>query len=305
MNQQLQGHYQRLSVVIILTCVLSIVSITKAQDDTSDGTPIEISGIVSQIGDGSIHVAGLPVDITTATFDETLIEGATVTVTGHMSSSNVIVAEVIVIINPGVEVTPEVTPVATLEITPTPDSDVIIIIEGPIINIVTNVITIYDFDIELEPAHPILNIVEIGDLIHVEGNFGSSGLIVATIVSNVSSTTIVSTGATASIEGPIEAINGNIVIVNGIPVQFAPNDPQLATLQVGNFLSVQGNFENNGTSIVLVIVQVTVINNIVIDGNPYCWYHDGMGMGHWHCDGMGMGGMGMGGMGMGGMGMGG
>ncbi|HEX2908012.1 MAG TPA: hypothetical protein VHO69_14175, partial [Phototrophicaceae bacterium] len=137
--------------------------------------------------------------------------------------------------------------------------------------------------------------------------FNNSGVIVATVVSNLATVTNVATGATVGLDGPIQAINGNVVTVNGIPVQFAPDDPRLATLQVGNFLNVQGNFVNNGTVIVLVVVNVTVINNVVINNNPYCWYHDGgMGMAHWHCDGMGMGdAMGMG-MGMGdAMGMGG
>jgi hypothetical protein len=164
------------------------------------------------------------------------------------------------------------------------------------VNIVTNIITIYDFDIEVEPTHPMLNIIDIGDVVHMEGVFGNSGVIVANLISNVFNNT---TDATASLDGPIEAINGDVVIVNGIPVQFSPDDPQLATLKVGDFLSVQGNFEDNGATIVLVIVNVTIINNVIINGNPFCWYHEGgMGMGHWHCDGMGMGGMGMGGMGM-------
>jgi hypothetical protein len=303
-----------LLIALFLVAALAIPSIISAQATPTpapDGTPIEISGVVSQIGTGTITVAGMTIDVSGVALDAGVTVGTTVRVTGHILSTNVVVAQVIIIVNISGTVTP--TPEATSEATPeqTPEAtasatpanpDIIIIIEGPVTNIVTNIITIYSFDIEIEPAHPMLNIIEIGDVVHIEGAFGNSGIIVASLVSNVSTTVTVATGVTANIEGPIESINGNIIIVNSIPVQFDPNDPNLAGLQVGDFLNIQGNFENNGTIIVLVVVNITIINNVVIEGNPLCWYHEGMGMGHWHCDGMGMGmGMGMGdeGMGMG------
>jgi hypothetical protein len=109
-----------------------------------------------------------------------------------------------------------------------------------------------------------------------------------------------------SLNGPIEAIADNLVTVNGIIVEFEPDDPVLGTLHPGNFVSVEGKFVGSGQNIVLVVVNVTVINNVTTTDSA-CWYHDdGMGMGHWHCDGMGMGmggAMGMG-EGSGGMGMG-
>jgi hypothetical protein len=210
--------------------------------------------------------------------------GSTVTVSGYISVDNIIVAQTIIIIVP--EVTPEPEVTAIPEVTPEPDadSDIIVVIQGPVVAITVNIVTIYTFNIELEPNNPILNIIAIGDIVRVEGVIGSTGFVVASVVSNVS-TAIAETGATANLEGPIEAIDGNIVVVNGIPVQFAPDDPQLTALQIGDFLSVQGNFQNNGTTIVLVIVNVTLITTIIIDNDPYCWWHEGMGMG-----GMGMGG---------------
>ena len=193
---------------------------------------------------------------------------------------------------PTPEATPQVTP------TPTDDSNFIIVVEGPVVNIVNNIITIYDFDVEVQPHHPMLGIIDIGDIVHVEGAYGSTGVIVASVVSNITNVATVSTPGTATVglEGPVEAINGNIIMVNGIPVQLAPNDPLLNTVQVGKFVSVKGNFRGSGSNVVLVVVNITIVNNVVVNGYPFCWYHDkGMGMGHWHCDGMGMGmGMGMG-----------
>jgi hypothetical protein len=202
-------------------------------------------------------------------------------------------------------VTSPTTVTATLSAT----LETVVVVEGPITNIVNNVITIYDYAIEVEPQHPILSLVDIGDTIRVEGEFDTNGQVLATVIGNIPSTNIVSgdTEVTVSLDGPIEAIDGNLVTVNGIPVELKPDDPVLETLQVGTFVSVQGNFEGSGQTIVLVVVNVTVINNVTTTESA-CWYHDdGMGMGHWHCDGMGMG-MGMGdAMGMGddsGMGMG-
>jgi hypothetical protein len=198
------------------------------------------------------------------------------------------------------------TPTGTLSATPTgtptatPGLPVTIIIEGPVQAINVNVITIFDIDVELEVDHPILNIIDIGDIVFVEGTVGTTGIVVATTISNISNVTTVNTGgATVNLDGPVEAINGNIIIVNGISVQLAPNDPLLQTVQIGNFVNVQGNFQGTGPNIVLVVVNITIINTVIVADNPDCWFHwggmgMGMGMGHWHCDGMGMGGMGMG-----------
>jgi hypothetical protein len=305
-------HYRYFVLIAVFLSVatLTIPSLISAQETaTPEGTPIEISGVVSQVGNGTITVAGLTVNVSVVPISTNVTVGMTVRVTGYLLPTNVVVAQVITIVTPSVtatstvegtpEATPEVTPSATL----TPNPSVVIVVEGPVVNIVSNIITIYNFNIELEPTNPMLNIIDIGDIVHVEGVFSGSGVIVASVVSNVTNITTVSNGATAGLEGPIEAINGNIVIVNGIPVQFASDDPRLVTLQIGDFLNVQGNFQGSGTTVVLVVINVTIINNVVINGNPLCWFHVdgmGMGMGHWHCDGMGMGDDGMGmGMGMG------
>jgi hypothetical protein len=314
---------RRLYQVIFLTffIISTMLNLTNAQD-TTQGTPIEITGVVSQINPSTLVVAGLTVDVSAMDINVTV--GTTVTITGLIQSNNVVIAQTLVVVitaiptaqvtaAPTSEVTPESTVEATPEVTPaasaTPTGNTIIVVEGPIINIVNNIITIFDFDIEVEPQHPILNLIEIGDFIHVEGSFVNTGVIVATVVSNISNTTIVSGGGTVGLEGPVESINGNIMVVNGITVQLAPDDPLLQTIQVGNFVSLQGDFQGSGSTIILVVINIVIINNVIVEGNPYCWWHEpgmgmgmGMGEGHWHCDGMGMGGMGMGeeGMGMGG-----
>lgn len=304
-------HY---SVLYLVLLALALPLFASAQDTpTPDGTPIEIIGTVTEINVNTIIVAGVPVDVSGINLDSSITVGATISVTGVRLSTNVIVAQTIVIISSGTppaevtpEATPEITPEATAEATPTPAPN-IIVIEGPVINIVNNIITVYDFDVEVEPQNPILTIIDIGDIIRVEGAFGGGNVIVASVVSNITSVTTVNNGgpATVGLEGPVESISGNLIVVNGISVELAASDPLLQTVQVGTFVNVQGNFQNRGNTYVLVVVNVVIINDVDYVRND-CWYHEtgmGMGMGHWHCDGMGMG-MGDPGMGMG-MGMGG
>jgi hypothetical protein len=195
-------------------------------------------------------------------------------------------------------------------------SNAIIVLEGPVKNIVNNVISIYDFEITVEPQHPILSLIDIGDVVHIEGTADSEGIIAATAVSNLSNVPLVN-GATVSLAGPVEAIDSSSITVNGISVQLGANDPLLQTVEVGQFVNVQGNFQGSGPNIVLSVVNIAVTTNGTVSENNCRSDDDGMGMGHWHCDTSGMGdpgmeistpGMGMGDPGMGnsapGMGMG-
>jgi hypothetical protein len=66
------------------------------------------------------------------------------------------------------EVTPEVTDEAG------DDLDIVIIVEGPVQSINLNIITIYGIDIALDPNDPLLSVIRIGDIIHVEGSLAES-----------------------------------------------------------------------------------------------------------------------------------
>lgn len=208
--------------------------------------------------------------------------------------------------------TPSAEGTATVEVTGTPatatptptdddddDDDTIIVIKGPVQSITINIIVIYNINIEVDIDNPILQIIQIGDVLYVEGRRGVDGVIIATLINNLVDAEDQADGASVGIQGPIELIDGNRVTVNGIIIEFDPDDPTLKTLIVGNFLDVQGNFILIGDVYVLIVINVIVIVDYDVTGIPgYCWYHAdgmGMGMGHWHCDGMGMGpGMGMG-----------
>jgi hypothetical protein len=75
------------------------------------------------------------------------------------------------------EATPEVTVEGTAEATPEATSDgleITIIIEGPVESISANIIVIYGFNIEVNEDDPILLVIEVGDVVRIEGNIGPS-----------------------------------------------------------------------------------------------------------------------------------
>jgi hypothetical protein len=64
---------------------------------------------------------------------------------------------------PTAQVIPSGTPISL----PTPTVDRLVTIEGPVNSITNHVITIYGFQIEVEPEHPILQIIDVGDVVRV------------------------------------------------------------------------------------------------------------------------------------------
>lgn len=201
-------------------------------------------------------------------------------------------------------VTPTPIPVVTLTASPTAPPEVpsatstpetVIALEGPIERIQGNTIEIYGIDIAIPAGNPILNIVEVGDVIRVEGSFDDQTGFMATAIENLLDD---ADTATVGLDGPIEAIDGEYVTINGIELDLSESATVIEGLSVGDFLSVRGNIETRGSRFVLAVVGIEVLPNVDIATPAGCYYHDpgmgmGMGMGHWHCEGMGMG-MGMG-----------
>jgi hypothetical protein len=123
--------------------------------------------------------------------------------------------------------TPMLSP-AILTPTPPEAGNAIVVIEGPITNIVDNLLTINDFNVQVAPDNPILSVIDVSDVVHVVGTFDNSDVIVASVVSNVNVTEATSTNSTpvtVGLDGLVESINGTLLIVNGVPVSLEPNDP--------------------------------------------------------------------------------
>lgn len=184
--------------------------------------------------------------------------------------------------------------------TPEASAEPLIVIEGPVQNIDDTTITIFGFTIEVAPDHPILNIIAVGDTLRIEGRISDEGRVTAAVIDNLP--VEAPEDATVGLTGPVEMIENNIVTINDIDLALDPDAPLLETLKIGDFLSVEGNFEFRENRYVLVVVYVEIITPAGAGISPNCYYEEtgmgmGMGMGRWRCDGMAA--MGMGGMGMG------
>lgn len=86
------------------------------------------------------------------------------------------------------EATAEATPEATPEGTAEPDDDddgVTIVIEGPVESININIITIYNINIELDENDPNLTIIQVGDMVRIEGDTRENNGTIIIIAINV------------------------------------------------------------------------------------------------------------------------
>jgi hypothetical protein len=154
-----------------------------AQTDSS----IELTGTVEAVGEGTITVNGLVVDISNITEGDPVAVGDMVTIEGTLEGGVVIAVEV------KLEMAePESTPEATAEpdddgedLDEDNDLDVVIVILGPVVGINDNVITIYNFDIELDPEDPVLTVIQVGDVIRVEGGIAEEGDTIVIIAINI------------------------------------------------------------------------------------------------------------------------
>src|SRR5262249_28978830 len=152
----------------------------------------------------------------------------------------------------------------------------VIVVEGPLRSIQGDELSIYDFTIKIAADDPMLKIIKVGEMLHVEAQQTATGTITALQVSNIVGGPPGS--GTALVDGRVQTINGNALTINGIVVQLPPDDPRLKSIQVGTFLSVNGNFERQGTSVILVVINLVVINNADVNAYLNCRQQGGMGM---------------------------
>jgi hypothetical protein len=155
---------KRLFLPLLLLITALLVAPILAQDNPG----LEIRGTVTVIDETTIQVGGLMVDISGMT-DIVFEDGLFVTVTGNLEGT-LVVAISIVIETPEAE-EPEVTPEP--EATEEPDEvdvNITIVIEGPVQTIVTNIITIYNIEIELPENDPRITVVQVGDMMRVRGH---------------------------------------------------------------------------------------------------------------------------------------
>ncbi len=74
-------------------------------------------------------------------------------------------------------ITPEVTP----EISLTPTLESIIVVEGPVQAINANIITIYGIDITLNSDDPLLAVLVVGDVLHIEATYDTTATVIVAV----------------------------------------------------------------------------------------------------------------------------
>lgn len=253
----------------------------------------EVSGIVTAITPGTLIVGEQIVDISTLDLDDDLSVGEPIIVVGIMQNGILIAVQVTQSDDDdddndnGAPSTPSVTPEATETPIPvtatespvnaTPEATTeptsaplisgnLIVIVGPVAAINVNIISIYNFDIEVEPGHPILTLISVGQMIRCDGELdddddddGRRLKVRARIVSNT--TEKLPGGAGVRLEGNIQAINTNIITINNINIAIDDAD-LLGRLRVGQFFIVEGNFIQQNNVFVFIIINVVVnVNN--------------------------------------------
>jgi hypothetical protein len=77
------------------------------------------------------------------------------------------------------------------------------------------------------------------------------------------------------IEGPVDVIINNIIIIYGIEIEMDDDDPLLTVIRVGDNVRVQGNVTNMQTGIVVVAVVIVVIDVDIYIVDNLVWRDDG------------------------------
>jgi hypothetical protein len=71
---------------------------------------------------------------------------------------------------------------------------------------------------------------------------------------------------TIVIEGEVEEIDDNVVIIYGIIIRLDPDDPLLSVIQIGDVLRIEGEYDEENDVVVAVIFYFVGIDVVVNDG---------------------------------------
>jgi hypothetical protein len=76
------------------------------------------------------------------------------------------------------------------------------------------------------------------------------------------------------IEGPVDIIINNIIVIYGIEIQISDDDPLLTVIRVGDVVRVEGDMTNTGTTIIVIAVVVVVIDVDIYVVDTQVWRDD-------------------------------
>lgn len=189
----------------------------------------------------------------------------------------------------------------------TANSANLVTIEGPVQSIGGNAITISGINIQISPDDPVWADLQVGDVVRVQANSveqdDDTVILVAVVVIIVTDvptpeatpdatpdvTPDVTPEATPDpddddlpitivIEGPVQAININIITIYNINIQVDADDPILTVIQIGDIVRIEGNIaddDDDSTTIVVVAVTIIIINIDVVIGDNVVWRDNG------------------------------
>ncbi len=293
-------HYQ-FALMFLLLGLLTFSLSLSAQDDISiiSASPanVLIKGPVQAINVNIVTIANLDVilDLDDPVL-ENLIIGDVISIEGNIFQVG---AESTVIIIPVV-----VTRLDVEIIVP------IITLQGPVENINGTIVTVYGIDMQLAAGGPLLNDLQIGDTIIVNGNVFPTGqtfvVIVVIIIidgdnpeATPEATAEITPEATAEatpevtpevteepegddddsviivIEGPVTNININIITIYNIDIEVNIDDPILTVIQIGDVIRVEGEIVGSGTTLVIIAITIIYIDvDVVVNPDGEVWRGD-------------------------------
>jgi hypothetical protein len=178
------------------------------------GNTITVTGPMSFAND-QITVAGYIIAPAGAFQPSQYNEGDVVTITGDLLPDGITiqVITIVLVINSTPEATQSPEATQTPEVTETPegtetpeatddndddDLPITIVIQGPVQSININIITIYNITIQLDPNDPILQTLQVGDDVDVQGNVQQNGTTIIVVVVNITYVNITVNGGGSS-----------------------------------------------------------------------------------------------------------
>jgi len=254
--------------VVTLTGLLqadgSIVASVVAVTDESADDEVTLVGTVDNVGDGSVTVGGETVDISAASVNTDLTVGVVIAINATFSEGNWVGEEV-------------------EEADDEDEADVeagTLLVIGVIQTTSESSVTVGSQEIDTSTAEetaPLLVGLKVKIKVKVKGD---GGVFVAIKISaHVSGDEDDEfDGINIVIEGPVEAINANLIVIYGINIQLDPDDDLLDELVIGDLLHVEGHAETQGGVIIIIVIHVRIITIVNIQVNPGGG-GDGMGMG--------------------------
>lgn len=248
---------------LVLTPALS-ASVRQDQAHDDDTFDIVVEGPVQTINVNIITIANITIQLDDSDPQLPAIQvGDVMKVSGNVDESQgttILVAQQVVATHANI-------------ITP------IISINGPVEAVNLNIVTVYGLNIQLNPDDAILQEINTGDIISVNGNIGDFGGVIVVVPVQVvivvnapdpeatpEATAEPGTGdegddlpVTIVVEGPVQAINVNVITIFNINVQVDPGDPILNEIAVGDTVHVEGNIKTEGDTIIIIAVHITFI----------------------------------------------